>query len=207
MRLYNFLLPSLVSFHSLFFSLATNAMCSVQSPSHIPSSRIAARWFTSSLALEGVCLKPSELWTIASTLFSSLPLSFSHTPHLRSRLPQELKKPIRVLHAGRGVCRCVPSDRNMETWQKNNCPNKENYVRAEECQSHVGVRREEISALTRLSRRNTILSRISGPVSLLPRVHQCTWCVRGGPQGAQAVIFIMMSNLCKHNRCPDLAHI
>lgn len=122
MRLYNFFPFSLIPFPSRFFSLTTKAMCSAQSPSHIPSSRIAPRWFTSSLALEGVCLKPSGLWTIASTLISSLlSLFLSHTHHLRSRLLQELKKPIRVLHAGRGVCRCVPSDRNMETWQKERC--------------------------------------------------------------------------------------
>lgn len=45
-------------------------------------------------------------------------------------------------------------------------PNKEKYVRGEECQLHVGMTREKISTLTRESQRYRILSRVSGPASV-----------------------------------------
>lgn len=70
--------PDYIIFSPLL--LLSNGWCHVsnRSPSHIPPSKIAPRWLISSLALEGVCLKPSGPWTSPNTLsrspFSSLSL-------------------------------------------------------------------------------------------------------------------------------------
>lgn len=114
--------------------LLSNGWCHVSnpSPSHIPPSKIAPRWLISSLALEGVCLKPSGLWTSPYTLSRSpFFFPFSHTRHLRSRLPNELKQSSRVLHAEKF---CVLADTYHLIRPGRGSPNKEIYVRAEECQ-------------------------------------------------------------------------
>lgn len=65
-------------------------------------------------------------------LFSqSLFLSHTHTRHLRSRLSNKLKKPSCVLHAKKN---CALVDAYHLIKPGSDCPNKGNYVRAEECQ-------------------------------------------------------------------------
>lgn len=124
MRLHNFF-PLFSSFYSIYCYLLADTMCPVRARL-IPRSKIAPRWLISSLALEGVCSKPSGLWTIAYTLtlsssFSPSPfflsLSLTHTPPtLKTAKRTKKAEPCDTCWEKKlRACRCIPSDK---TWQR-----------------------------------------------------------------------------------------
>lgn len=90
----------------------------VQTQLNVPSHSLFP-----SLASEGIFLEVTATNQNSHSQPARL-FSLLHRPH--SRLPNEPKKPSRVLHAeekttiqkNRSLCRCIPSDK---TWQKLSC--------------------------------------------------------------------------------------